>query len=108
MTRNTISPDRVPGSHTFLAPVTTDVIGEIAFSVQSAKLGDHAHIHIWSGRAVAGQYGPEVHGGKAGKLVLRWDEWLVLRELLDSSPRFQIREADANELGAVHVQLENL
>lgn len=72
------------GAFTFHAPVPDDYAG-IVLVVVALRLGDHAHLDCFSGRHVPmPDDGMPVEGrlcvGSAGRLVLRWHEWLLLRE----------------------------
>lgn len=105
MTRNIVEPetaefnctDGLPGLWTFHAPI--DAVGP-ALGFEVVRIGDHAHVHVRSGRARSRRPGDESYvTGFAGKLVLRWDEWGVLRDVLDSDPRFGIYEVENPRVG---------
>ena len=106
MTRNTISEEGAEfartsplGFQTFKALIPDDYDG-IALTVQCVRLGDHAHVVIDSGRHNSGP-SHSVSRGYAGRLVLRWNEWLLLRGLFDSVPWAQLFEVE----NPTHAQL---
>lgn len=92
VTRNLIEPETAeynraqPGGWTFNAEVPASYDG-LLFVVAALRLGDHAHLDVHTGRQVAvppGAWRPTRHLSRAGRLILRWHEWLVLRSLLDT------------------------
>jgi hypothetical protein len=104
MSRNIVHPETaernrtvgLPGGYTFNSYTPDDYEG-ITLSFGCVRIGDHAHILVESGRVlriVAGDSCPTARTGGAGKLVLRWHEWLVLREVLDADPRIRIAEIE--------------
>lgn len=109
MTRNVVAPEtaqrnREEGNgYTFHALIPDDFEG-IAFSIAALRIGDHAHLDIDSGRAVNSgkpQQGPRVTRGHAGRLILRWHEWEVLREILDSADCVHIAEVERPTQGQI-------
>jgi hypothetical protein len=91
VTRNLVEPETaehnraMPGGLTFNAEVPDEYEGTI-FVIAALRLGDHAHLDIHTGRQVPtprGGWRPTRHLSRAGRLILRWHEWLVLRSLLD-------------------------
>lgn len=95
-----------PGGYTFHSPLSEGYEG-IAFTVACVRLGDHAHLDVQTGRAIPqGAFGrdgyfrqPRVTRGQAGRLVLRWEEWLLLRRLLDSSTFVHVAEVENPTVG---------
>lgn len=71
----------------------------IAITVAAVRLGDHAHIHVESGNAVEDpgltRSAPLATRGFAGKLILRWPEWLLLRDTLAENERFHVAEVES-------------
>lgn len=108
-TRNIVSAEtavanrRRPGGYTFNAFTPDDYHGT-AFSFASVRIGDHAHIEVESGRAIGTPPGgahAELRTSRAGKLILRWHEWLELRAILDADPRVRIAEVEHPTPGQV-------
>lgn len=108
MTRNLVDAETAErnrteghGGYTFNAPVASDYEG-VVFTVACVRLGDHAHVDVESGRAVPrlgdilhpNARQPHYRRGRAGRLVLRWHEWEVLRELLALSGCVHIAEVE--------------
>lgn len=60
------------------------------------RLGDHAHLEIQSGRwSDAGPSGTgSPHVGLAGRIVLRWHEWVAWRDLMDLTTPYRIAEVE--------------
>lgn len=87
-----------PGALTFNAEPPRDFDGR-NFILATVRLGDHAHVDCYTGRQNAikdGQLTPTQHRGHAGRLVMAWDDWVLLRDLLaaDELPQFLIREVE--------------
>lgn len=108
-TRNLVSPEQAEanrereGTYTFHAPIAREYEG-VAVTVAAIRLGDHAHLDVESGRATAGPHArvqARPTRGHAGRLVLRWEEWLELRAALDASPFVHVCEVEAPTLGQV-------
>jgi hypothetical protein len=100
MTRNLVSPEQaeanrgVPGAYTFNAYPPDDYDG-IAFTLAVLRLGDHAHIEVNSGRAVPQPDGQQrLPRSRAGRLILRWHEWEVLRAILGTHDCIRIAEVE--------------
>ena len=104
MTRNLIAADiaaqnrESPGALTFNAPPPDEYGGPILV-LATVRLGDHAHVDVYSGRQNAlkdGQLHPTVHRGHAGRLVFAWRFWTALRDSLatDAHPEVLIREVE--------------
>ncbi len=99
---------REDGGFTFNAPLAADYTGP-AFTVAAVRLGDHAHVVVESGQAVAspeGRFGrirvqPYLRVAKAGKLILRWHEWIILRDFLASDERFHVVEVERPTQGMI-------
>jgi hypothetical protein len=109
VTRNRVAPETAArnreqgeGAYTFHAPISDDYEG-IAFTVAALRIGDHAHLDVDSGRAVnSGQpLAPRVTRGHAGRLILRWHEWEVFREILDAAECVHIAEVERPTLGQI-------
>jgi len=84
-----------PGGYTFNAPTPDTYEGRIVlYSV--VRLGDHAHITVETGRQHANgeERPPDIHRSEAGRLVLRWEDWLHLRPALDAIPWVWIAEVE--------------
>lgn len=84
----------VYGGLTFNAFPPEDYSG-IIFVYAAIRLGDHAHVEIQSGRWLAGTLAngtPNV--GLAGRIVLRWHEWLHMRDELDRLTPHRIAEVE--------------
>jgi hypothetical protein len=80
--------------YTFNALVPVDYAGP-ALTFEAVRIGDHAHVHVSSGRAVPHPWPKDrITRGFAGKLVLAWPDWLLLREILDTDPRARIAEVE--------------
>lgn len=109
-TRNLVAPETADrnregraGGYTFHSPVSDGYEG-IVYTVACLRLGDHAHLDIDTGRAIPqarayGRVGPLATRGKAGRLIVRWEEWLLLRRLLDSSTFVHIAEVENPTIG---------
>jgi hypothetical protein len=69
----------------------------IAFHIEAVLLGDHVHVHIWTGTETA--------RGKAGKLIMRKYEWDRFSEMLNGQSGVGIRFVDA---ASPLVKLENM
>jgi hypothetical protein len=91
-----------PGAYTFNAFPPDDYEG-LLLVVHAVRVGDHAHVKVESGRQVAKPKGgdglslggrPTVHYGYAGKLVLRWSEWIKLRDDLELLEWTRIAEVE--------------
>lgn len=102
MTRSVVEPEQAsanserPGSYTFNAPVLNGYEGH-TMTFGCVRIGDHAHIHVHSGRAALRRNGvadASMLTGFAGKLLLRWPEWILLRTILDADPRVWIAEVE--------------
>jgi hypothetical protein len=100
--RNLVEPETAernrsdpPGGYTFNAYIPSEYAG-IGFTVACVRLGDHAHLDIFSGRHVTRFHGSDpAFGGRAGRLVLRWHEWIKLRdEVLEPHPFIRIAEVE--------------
>ena len=73
----------LPGGYTFNAYPPSGFDGRVLVFA-CVRLGDHAHVEVYSGRSIpsASDYeGDHCWKGYAGHLVLRWPEWLLLREM---------------------------
>lgn len=102
-TRNIVDPENAEnnrtdgaGGYAFNAPILRGYEGH-AIVFACVRLGDHAHIHVESGRAIVGgreTLDAQVRMGWAGKLTLRWPEWLLLCEIFDGDPRVWIAEVE--------------
>ncbi len=101
MTRNLVSPEqaaenRERGGLTFNAMPPDGYIG-VAFVFATIRLGDHAHVEVQSGRWHASKLSTRegmCSTGLAGRLVLRWHEWVALRDQLDQSTPHRIAEVE--------------
>jgi hypothetical protein len=80
-----------PGGYTFHAVIPTSRVGNHGLTFAAVRVGDHAHVEVLSGRIR--RRGPDLDEswelvepsyGAAGRLVLRWPEWVVLRDALDT------------------------
>jgi hypothetical protein len=71
---------------------------DITFRIEAVQLGDHVHVHIWSGRTPGSR-------GRAGKLIFRSEEWEPFRSFFDGEPSVDIQFAPAD---SPLVRLENL
>lgn len=49
----------------------------------------------------------QVHDGHAGRLILRWNEWLVMRKALDADPRYRIAEVENPTNGQIKHHLSD-
>jgi len=113
VTRNLIKPETAehnrerPGAWTFNAEIADDYDG-LCFVVAALRLGEHAHLDCYSGHQVAkveGALRPTRHLGKAGKLILRWDEWLLLRDILDGPHPVLVREVENPSQGNLDIHV---
>lgn len=82
-----------PGGYTFHAPVDVSA-GEHAFTFACVRLGDHAHIDVATGSVADNNGITRVNTGAAGHLIMQWDDWLLLRAVLELSPRMHIAEVE--------------
>lgn len=90
------------GAYTFHAIIDPQRVGRPGLTVAAVRVGDHAHVEVLSGRIR--RRGPdrgeawdfvEPSYGHAGWLILRWPEWLVLRDALDvGSPDVRVIEVE--------------
>ena len=111
MTRNLVDPidwqrnrTEYRGRFTFNAPVEDGYEG-ISFTVAAIRLGDHAHIEITSGRHVYQYHAITTERGiqgRAGKLILKWNEWEVLRAILEPHENIHIAEVENPTLGQIN------
>lgn len=106
-TRNLVEPEIAeynrtgrPGGYTFNAMTPDDYEGDVLV-FGCVRIGDHAHIEVESGRSIPNPHrtpaslaSPILHRGVAGKLILRWHEWELLRGILDTDPRVRIAEVE--------------
>lgn len=83
------------GGYTFNAFPPDDYSGHI-FTYAVLRLGDHAHVEVSTGWQTIQPNGvSRDHRSVAGRLILRWPEWLLLRKLLDESvPWTRIAEVE--------------
>lgn len=109
MTRNLIDDETAErnrteglGSYTFNAPLARDFEG-VALTVACVRIGDHAHLDIESGRAVyqPDRISPRIARGRAGRLILRWEEWLLLRETLAATDYVHVAEVERPTFGQI-------
>lgn len=109
MTRNVVTEEQAElnrtgptGRYTFHALIERAAVGRNGLTFAAVRVGDHAHVEVLSGRIR--RRGPDwdadwefyetSHGG-AGWLVLRWPEWIVLRDALDAgSPAVRVIEVE--------------
>lgn len=115
-TRNVVASDTaernrtvgLPGGYTFHAVIDPVRVGKNGLTFAAVRVGDHAHVEVLSGRIR--RRGPDPHGefwefvepsyGGAGWLVLRWPEWVVLRDALDvGSPDVRVIEVEKPTAG---------
>lgn len=91
-----------PGAYTFNAFPPGDYEG-LLLVYAAVRVGDHAHVKVCSGRHVAAPHGGDglslgskatLHYGYAGKLVLRWPEWVKLRDDLEPLEWVRIAEVE--------------
>lgn len=97
------------GGHTFNAFVPRDYEGAI-FVVAALRIGEHAHVEVSSGRQIVQpNEEPRDHRSVAGRLILRWDDWLMLRGLLEMVPWTRIAEVERPTPGQLerHTTSEN-
>lgn len=103
-TRNLVSAEnaaygRKVGGYTFNAMPPDDYDG-MMMVFAAVRLGDHAHVEIQSGRWLG--TGPSHRGtnegsanvGLAGRIVLRWHEWIAWRDLMDITTPYRIAEVE--------------
>jgi hypothetical protein len=92
----------LPGGYTFHAVIDPKRVGKHGLTFAAVRVGDHAHVEVLSGRIR--RRGPDLseawdfvepsYGG-AGWLILRWPEWLTLRDTLDrGSPDVRVIEVE--------------
>jgi len=70
-------------------------------------LGGHAHIEISTGRAIHG----DLNIGRAGSMIMAWQDWLRLRAPLEGREGFviaEVRNAFADSIKLLHKWPENL
>lgn len=88
--------NRERGGLTFNAMPPEGYIG-IVLVFAAVRLGDHAHVEVQSGRWHASSLDPSegmCSTGMAGRLVLRWHEWVAFRDQLDLSTPHRIAEVE--------------
>lgn len=84
----------VYGGLTFNAYPPEDYNG-IILIFAAVRLGDHAHVEVQSGRWLSESLsGGTANVGLAGRLVLRWHEWIALRDELDRATTHRIAEVE--------------
>lgn len=103
MSRNIVSDETAErnrsegrSGYTFNARPEADYEGRIVLA-EAIRLGDHAHVTISSGRQTpmpASSRETTFNYGTAGRLILAWDDWLVLREILAADPRTIVSEVE--------------
>lgn len=84
------------GAYTFNAFPPDDYEG-LLLVVHTVRVGDHAHVKMESGRHVPSPptiQRPTLHYGFAGKVVLRWPEWVKLRDDLEAMDWVRIAEVE--------------
>ena len=94
--------DGFRGRYTFHAVIGPERVGKPGLTFAAVRVGDHAHVEVLSG--LIKRRGPHIDAGwefvepsygEAGWLVLRWPEWLVLRDALDiGSPDVRVIEVE--------------
>lgn len=105
MTRNLVAPETAeanrdrPGFRTFNAMPPVDYDG-LMMVFACVRLGDHAHVEVQSGRwlGTSPSHKGELSGscmvGLAGRMLLRWHEWVAFRDLLDATTPYRIAEVE--------------
>jgi hypothetical protein len=102
--RNLITPEvakraRVYGGYTFNAMPPKDYDGPMMVFA-AVRLGDHAHVEIESGRWLGpsvshrGQESGAACVGLAGRIVLRWHEWVAWRDNMDTTTPYRIADVE--------------
>lgn len=102
--RNLVAPDtaqqnRKTGGLTFNAMPPDDYDG-LMMIFAAVRLGDHAHVEVRSGRWLG--TGPSRRGGSlgsamtglAGRIVLRWHEWVAWRDIMDATTPYRIVDVE--------------
>lgn len=88
-----------PGALTFNAEPPEDYAGKLLI-LAAIRLGDHAHIDVYTGRMVPRKPGQSmeacVRRGHAGELVMQWHFWEWVRDALatETNPAVFIREVE--------------
>ena len=118
MTRNIVAPETaernrtvgLPGGYTFHAVIPVDRVGKNGLTFAAVRVGEHAHVEVLSGRIR--RRGADLGGeswefvepsyGHAGWLILRWPEWVVLRDALtEGSSDVRVIEVEKPTAGQV-------
>ncbi len=103
-TRNLVSHDqaeqnRSTGGLTFNAMPPVDYDGPMMVFA-AIRLGDHAHVEVQSGRWLGTEPSHRdrnsgcANVGLAGRIVLRWHEWVVWRDVMDATTPYRIAEVE--------------
>lgn len=106
MSRNLITPETIKanengkqGGYTYHCLVDPSYTG-IVITMACLRLGDHAHVAVYTGsQTAAHDWKPweasSQHRSKAGNLIMRWPEWVLLRNTLDeTAPYCRIAEVE--------------
>lgn len=125
MSTNRVAPETVEehrdvkGAYTFNA-FPDDAHEGLVFTIAALRLGDHAHLEIWTGQRVlnpvgrhrlaeglpvVSHYDETTQKGHAGYLVMHWDDWLVMRDQLVTFPNYRIAEVQNPTVGQLETHL---
>jgi hypothetical protein len=98
--------EHLTGRYTFNQRAPRDYDGPVVvFGV--GGLGGHAHIEISTGRSIHG----DLNIGRAGSMIMTWQDWLRLRAPLEGAEGFviaEVRNAFADSIKLIHKWPENL
>jgi hypothetical protein len=81
--------------------------------VAALRLGDHAHLEVSTGRTAPRHSALEsveawrvrLRYALAGRLIMRWEEWLIVRAALDGVPWARIAEVERPSKGQLEHHL---
>lgn len=104
MTRNLVSAEtaeqnRERGGLTFNAFPPDGYVG-LMMIFAAVRLGDHAHVEIQSGRwsdfkdLQRSSNTGNCSCGLAGRIVIRWHEWVAWRDLMDATTPYRLAEVE--------------
>jgi hypothetical protein len=107
VTRNLIDADALERGLSMVGGLTFNAFPEDGYNgpmfvFAAIRLGDHAHVEIQSGRWLTGPSGGTPNVGLAGRICLRWNEWVTLRDHMDLTTQWRIAEVQNPTDGQAH------
>jgi hypothetical protein len=112
-TRNVVSDEqaeinRYRGGYTFNAFPPDDYEG-LVWVYGALRIGDHAHLVVHTGRQhIQRNDEPRISYGGAGHLIVKWPEWLLMRDALDAVPFVRIAEVERPTVEQIEYQYKEV